>query len=105
MGIRMHIFTARDLIHLRQSRPSGHGITDSEGGWVVLRRDQHLSGKKSVSPLGAGCPGHPGPVPLAGGKERARVTSPEALLGTGHRGSSSPKQGPRGSFSSDGDGV
>lgn len=75
MGIRMHIFTARDLIHLRQSRPSGHGITDREGGWAVLRRGQHLSGKKSVSPLGAGCPGHPGPVPLAGDKERARVTS------------------------------
>lgn len=85
MGIRMHIFTARDLIHLRQSRPSGHGITDREGGWVVLRRGQHLSGKKSVSPLGAGCPGHRGPVPLARGKERARVTSRKPCGGPGTR--------------------
>lgn len=80
MGIRMHIFTARDLIHLRQSRPSGHGITDREGGWVVLRRGQHFSGKKSVSPLR--------------GKERARGAA-GILAGSGYTGSSSPKQGPR----------
>lgn len=68
MGISMHIFTARDLIHLRQSRPSGHGITAREGAGG---RSQHLVGKKnSVSRW----------VPAAGAPQTrrgARVTSRE----------------------------
>lgn len=45
MGIRVHIFTARALIHLRQSRPRGHGITDGAGAgwappWAALERNK-----------------------------------------------------------------
>lgn len=80
----MHIFTARDLIHLRQSRPSGHGITDREGGWLVLRRGQHLSGKKSVSPLGVTARGTRDPIPVQGQGE-GEGELPESLRGADTR--------------------
>lgn len=74
MGISMHIFTARDLIHLRQSRPSGHGITDREvgGGFAAAG----TWAEKVRVPGRCRLPGTPRSCPPCRGKQRGKITSP-----------------------------